>query len=122
MLVDAAGQKEQDVGLENLINIPIDLSDKRGILKDKTNNEPRNQVEHNPTRWKGGSRRWKRLIGKENVNLPRNGAQEDNTGKCGMKKQWTLQNEEDDISEELFCSKRIKGQEWSKQGTAMRWG
>lgn len=74
MLVDAADQKKQALGLENLINIPIDLSDKRGILKDKTSNEPRNQVEHNPTKLNGGSRRWKRLIGKENVNLSRNGA------------------------------------------------
>lgn len=118
MLVDAAKQKEQDLGLENLINIPIDLSDERGILKDKTSNEPRNQVEHNPTRGKGGRKRWKRLIGNENVNLSRHGAQENNAGKGGMKRQWTLQDEEDDISEELLSSKRLKGQKMVQAGNS----
>lgn len=69
MLVDAVVQKGQDLVMENLINIPVDLSDKRGILNDKTSNEQKKQVEHNSDREKSARRRWMRLIGKKNANL-----------------------------------------------------
>lgn len=105
MLVDEDIPMQHLQSMDHVVNIPIDLAEKRGILWDITSNVNRTKTEMAQENDMGGRSRWKRRIGKDNAFATRTRVSYSIEDRNGLKRQWQLQDEADDMQEENSGSK-----------------
>lgn len=67
MVLDSNGQDAQFNDLDNLVNIPIQMPDCNGILKERTKNCQRQKGHAKQVMNTQNKRKWKRLHGQENI-------------------------------------------------------
>lgn len=72
--------------MTELVNIPIVISNKKDILRDRDSNILRQQGEESHLYEKRSSKKWKRLKGKENVVIIRDGLQKESKTTEGKKR------------------------------------
>lgn len=91
-----------------MVNIPVDFSEMRGVLGEIPTHEIRTKAILLPESRKGGNRKRKRRVGKENVSVLRTDTQVGSVTRDGLKRQWQLQDEDDEMDQEGLNSKRTK--------------
>lgn len=109
VMMDAVVQEEPILSLENVINIPVDLSASRGVLQEMNVCDSGNIRRDTQNREKGGKGTWKPMRGKENADQNTKGSKKINNKPEGQKRQWLLRAEEDEFCTSQDHSKRFKG-------------
>lgn len=86
MLLELADPEVQELMMTELVNIPIVISNRKDILRDRDNNILRQQGEESQLCEKRSSKKWKRLKGKENAIIIRDGLQKESKTTEGKKR------------------------------------
>lgn len=105
MLMDLAVPEEQGVMLEELINVPIVISTRKEVLRDRPSNIQRKQEEGIQQSENKSRKKWKRIKGKEKAIIIREGIQKVCHATEGQKRQWSLRDEGEEESEGMESSK-----------------
>lgn len=109
VMMDVVTQEEPVLSLENLINIPVNLSASRGALQDVNVSDQEIIRRDTQNRGKGEKGTWKRMRGKENADQNNKGSKRISNEPGGQKRQWMLRDEENEFCTSQDHSKRLKG-------------
>lgn len=90
VMMDIVTQEEPVLSVDNLINIPIDLSTSRGVLQEVTVSALEIKKRDSQIRDKTAKGTWKRMRGKENMDQTNTESKSSNNETGGKKRQWTL--------------------------------
>lgn len=122
VLMEINLQDDQETGLENLINVPVNLSNRKEFQKERQGSDLGVQMHDVHSKEKERRRRWTRLTGKENALIIRYVSKDCRMDTGNKKREWVLQDEEDETCDILENNKRLKGQEKFQQTNNLKVG
>lgn len=108
MILDNVEVTIEQSEIGNLINIPVEVPEGSGILRERFDHGQRYNRSDMQESGKGDRRKWRRCKGKENARPIKLGIEEVGMLSVNRKRQWSLRDEDENAEEINRTAKRLK--------------